>query len=504
MMTNAQVRTLMREYSLHGRVEKAAMKAEMTRNTAMKYLAAGKLPSDLKTKRDWRTRPDPFLEDWPAVEEWLRLVPELEAVALFEYLMEERPGKYEEGQLRTFQRRCREWQAKYGPDREVFFAQEHRPGEAMQLDFTDATELGVTIAGEPFPHRLSHLVLPYSNWEHASTCRSESMLAVRRGLRLGLMKLQHVTEYLQMDNSTAATHRPGAGEEDVPGQASEGRRFNVEFEAVVKHYGMKPRTIAIGKSEQNGDVEAANGVLKRRLDQLLRLRGSRDFGTVEEYEAWLTSVVDKANGRRQKRFAEEAKHLRPLRADVLPEYREEEAPVLTWSTMNVMRNIYSVPARLIGKRVQVRIYEDRLEVYYCGTHQLTAPRLTGRSGAAINYRHVVGALLRKPGAFARYKYREQMFPTPAFRKTYDAFSERMVGWRADLEYIRVLKLAADTMEAEVAVALELLLDGGCPFDYEAVKTLAGPRISPAPSLPPLVVQLSEYDGLLAAAREVAA
>ena len=171
------------------------------------------------------------------MQEQLETAPELEAKTLFEALQDQHPGRYQDGQLRTLQRRVRQWRAEHGPDKEVFFPQEHRPGEAAQLDFTHATSLGVTILGVAFAHLLCHVVLPYSNWQHVTVCLSESFLALKRGLQGALFQLGRVPGWLQTDNSTAATHELSTGK----------RGFNDEYEELVAHFGMKPRTIGIGR-----------------------------------------------------------------------------------------------------------------------------------------------------------------------------------------------------------------------------------------------------------------
>lgn len=255
----------MDEMSKHGRVGVAALRAGLHRNTGRRYLKTGKLPSELKQPRTWRTRQDPFAEDWEEIAGRLAEAPELEARALFEDLVRRRQGQYEEGQLRTFQRRVKQWRAQHGPAREIFLPQQHRAGEAMQTDFTSGSILGVQIAGEPFEHLLCHSVLPYSNWQSVAVCRSESMLALRCGVQQAVFRLGRVPEWHQTDNSTAATHDLRTG----------GRGFNAEYLDLMAHLGMKPRTIGIGQSHQNGDVEASNGALKRRLEQYLLLRGSR-------------------------------------------------------------------------------------------------------------------------------------------------------------------------------------------------------------------------------------
>jgi hypothetical protein len=202
----------MEEMSKHGQIGQAAMKADMDQKTARKYVAAGKLPSELKQPRDWRTRPDPFEEHWSEIEAKLRDTPEFEAKTLFELLQQQHPGRYEDGQLRTLQRHVKRWRAAHGPDRAVVLAQQHRPGEAAQTDFTHATELAVTIAGQLFVHLLCVLVLPYSNWQWATVCLSESILALRKGVQRALFQLGRVPQYHQTDGSTAATHKIPEGQ----------------------------------------------------------------------------------------------------------------------------------------------------------------------------------------------------------------------------------------------------------------------------------------------------
>jgi transposase InsO family protein len=485
----------MEEMTKHGELGRAARKADLDRKTARTYVEAGRLPSEMTTPRTWRTREDPFAEDWLEVEAQLVLTPELEAKTVFEALVDKHPGRYEPGQLRTLQRRIQQWRAAHGPDKLVVLAQQHRPGEAAQTDFTRTAELGVTIAGQVFLHLLCVFVLPYSNWQWATVCLSESLTALRRGVQRALFQLGRVPRYHQTDNSTAATHRIPDGKGVV---VEEGKRpFNAEYVTMMRHFGMTPRTIAVGKKEQNGDVEASNGALKRRLEQALLLRGSRDFESVEAWQAFVDEVVRKANKARGSRVCEEIEVMRVLNVSKLPEYTEEDAPVSEWSTIRVKHCAYSVPSRLMGHTVRVRVYEDKLEVYYADKLELLCDRLRGRNGHRIDYRHVIWSLVQKPGAFARYVYREEMFPSVVFRRAYDAIQTPHHGTPGDLEYLRVLHLAASTIEADVEAALELVLAEGTRITCEAIKTMVtGAARVEVPALSPPVVDLNAYDALL--------
>ena len=498
-VTDNQVRKLMSELKKHGEIGKAALRAGMDRKTARKYRGAGKLPSELTQTRTYRTRRDPFEADWDYLREKLEAAPELEAKTLFEHLVELRPGRYEEGQLRTLQRRLKRWRAQEGPPKEVFFSQEHRPGEAAQTDFTSGNKLEITIRGEPFDHLLCNVVLPYSNWQWVTVCRSESLMSIRRGLQAALFRLGSVPEFHQTDNSTAATHRARGEDGSFIGWdegARAGRRFNEHYLALMRHFGLKPRTTGVGKKEQNGDVEALNGALKRRLKQHLLIRGSRDFESPAAYEAWIDQVVEKANLLRARKLLEELTVMRPLKAERLAEFSEERVTVTLWSTIRVKHNTYSLPSRLIGEAVKIRVFEDRLEVFHHGVRQLSVERYLGINNARIDYRHVIDSLVRKPGAFPRYRHRESFFPSVVFRAAHDLLHEELSEWQADVEYLRALNLAAKTMESEVEVALRLLLDEGVLPRFEKVEALVVGERPPLPKQEPLSPDLTSYDDLL--------
>jgi hypothetical protein len=489
-VTDAQVKKMRRELDKDNNVTRAAMKAGMDRKTARRYRDLGELPSEARGgERTWRTRADPFDEDWPAIELMLRDAPALDVKTVFDDLVARRPGVFQPGQLRTLQRRVKRWRGQQGPEKEIYFAQEHRAGEAMQTDFTVCDDLLITLAGSEFPHMLCHSVLPYSNWQWATVCFSESMTALKRGVQRAFKELGGLTEFHQTDNSTAATHEIGNGK----------RGFNGEYQRWMEHLNVKPRTIAVGKSEQNGDVESLNGALKRRLTQHLLLRGSRDFATKEDYTAFVHMILRRTNLTRGERLAAERAVLRPLPEVWFPEYSEAEVWVTPWSTIRVDHNTYSVPSRLIHERTRVRIFDEEIEVWFEGTRQLVMPRLHGRNGHRIDYRHVVWSLVKKPRAFARYRYREDLFPSLTFRRAYDALSARHVERVADLEYVRLLHLAASTVEADVEIALQLALDTGVSPVADTIRGL----VRPTPQAVPALVQIGEpslasYDRLITA------
>lgn len=497
----------MAEMTKHGKLGRAAMHADMDRKTARKYVTAGKLPSELKQRRGWRTRPDAFIEVWPTITAALAATPELEAKTIFAQLCETQPGQFVDGQLRTLQRKIARWRHTHGPSQAVVLAQLHRPGEAAQLDFTHTTELGVVVGGTALVAMLCVVVLPYSNWMWATVCTSESMAALRHGLQRALFVLTRVPTFLQTDNSTTATHRGPAGMAYVEGRA---RPFNAEYLALMRHYGLVPRTTAVGAKEQNGDVEAGNGACKRMLRQALLLRGDNTFEDIAAWQQFVDDNVRKKNAQRGPRVAEELAVMRIIGVTKLPDYVEETVRVTARGTIRVRQCGYSVPSRLVGARLTVRIYEHRIEAYYVGVLELACER--ARNGAVrIDYRHIIWSLVRKPGAFARYVYREELFPAPIFRRTYDALHAGNVGGdiksssqtttALDLAYLRILHLAASTMQRDVEAALALLFEAGQPITVEAVKTLvhgatARGLASSEISLTLPAIELATYDDLL--------
>jgi hypothetical protein len=489
--TDAQVRIIMREREKGCTLEQAAASANLrSRKTAAKYERLGKLPSELKQPRRYRTRPTPFEEDWPAVQAMLEDAPSLEAKALFEWLCEQHPGRYQEGQLRTFQRHVATWRA-LNQKQVAILEQVHRPGEVLQTDGTWLTELGVTIQGQPFEHILIHSVLPYSNWEWGRIAQSESLAALHLGLQSTLIKLGHVPGYHQTDNSSAATYWPGA-----KSHSGSKREYTDGYLQLLDYYGLKPRTTNLNSPQENGDVESTHGGLKRAVEQYLLLRGSRDFDTMDGYEVFLFDIMERRNRPRRERLAEELAAMKPLTATPLATNSQVRVRVTRGSLIRVQKNVYSVPTSLIGRRVTVRIHEWHLEVYYQTHLVLTLPRLIGEKQHHVNYRHVIDSLIRKPGGFRDYRYRDDLFPSLVFRRAWERLNQWQSPRKADIAYLRILRLAARKMESEVTAALERLLATTGRWDETDVEHILQPEPIRVPHLTCGQVHLQQYDQLL--------
>lgn len=449
-----------------------------------------RMPSMTKP-RDYRTRADPFEGYWSEIEALLR-VENLDAKTIFGRLQDNHPGKFEPGTLRTLQRRARDWHALNGSGKEVFFQQVWKPGQQAQSDFTDMNELGVTIRGERYEHLCYHFVLPWSNWEYVETAMSESFAALSRGLQNALQELRGAPADHRTDNLSAATH-------DL--KKEEGRAFNERYLRLVGHYGMTASRNSPGNGNENGDVEKGHDVFMHELDQQLLLRGSRDFETREAYEAFRQGVVVRLNERRDSKVEEERKALRPLPATRLEDYQVFFPTVSKLSSaIRVLQNAYSVPSTLIGYEVRVHAHAEKIEVFFGTKRVFETDRLPGANGARINYRHVIDWLVRKPGAFKNYLYRDELFPSALFRRTYDAL-ERAKPETAAIEYLRILKLAADTFESSVSSELEKVLAQGVVPSSEELRKTVDPRPPARPEVSVSEPDLTDYDALL---EEVAA
>jgi hypothetical protein len=486
MTQDAQVRKLFSLLAAGHSLRVSSLKTGMTAKTARKYRKAERMPSELSARRDWRTRVDPFSTVWDSVEQRLKEHPGLQAKVLFAWLQGEHPGQFQDGQLRTFQRGVRRWRATSGPEKEIFFSQVHEPGRLCASDFTHMTSLAVTITGQTFDHMVFHFVLTYSNWEWANVCFSESFESLSEGLQNAVWALGGVPIRHRTDRLSAAVNN-----------LSETKEFTARYQSLMDHYGLEKERIQARQAHENGDVESSHRHFKEAVDQALMLRGARDFESREDYANFLSELLRQRNLGRETRLRVEQAKLRPLPVRRFESGRRVRVRVSVGSTLKVDRNTYSVPSRLIGESVDVLLCAEDLEVWYGGTLMERLPRLRGRGQEKINYRHVIGWLVRKPGAFERYRYREDLFPTSRFRMAYDALQEHLPT-RAVREYLAIVELAALDGEVLVDDALRILLGKEETLTAKAVEQFVRSAIvvPEVTSVQVAVMDLSCFDQLL--------
>ena len=473
----------------------AAAMAGISERTARQIDKDPRLPSQGKAKRSWRTREDPLIAVWPRVLELLNGPAGLMAVSIFETLQDEFGEEVVPDSVRrTLERRIADWRALHGPDKEVFFPQRHDPGRQGLSDFTVADELGVTLAGQPFPHRLYHFRLAYSGWEHAHVVLGgESFSAVAEGLQDALWKLQGVPAEHRTDSLSAAFKNL-----DRDAQLD----FTRRYDELSRHYGMTATRNNPGVAHENGSIESPNGHLKRRLGQALLQRGSLDFGCLADYRRFVALVCDRHNARRRALVATEREKLAELPKRRTTDFTTVTAPVTRNSTISVDRVLYTVPPRLIGRKLEIHLFDDRLECFLGPTAVVTlARRRADRAhrGHAIDYRHVIGTLKKKPQALRHLVYRDELFPRAAYARTWQAVDAALPARQACRVMVGLLELAATgACEAALADRLDAILDAGQVPDLLALKDEFAPKTQQVADVTIPAPDLSAYNHLLTA------
>lgn len=486
MVTDQQVRRLLKMLKKERSLDVAALKSSMDIKTARKYRDIGKLPSEIKVDHNWRTRKDPFSDIWDETKSMLRNNPGLEAKTIFEYFQRQLPDIYQDGQLRTLQRHIKQWRALEGPSKEIFFPQIHHPGELSQSDFTRMSSLNITINKYPFEHMIYHFVLTYSNWETGTICFSESFEAVSEGMQNAFWELGGVSKSHRTDQLTAAVQK-----------ASNPDEFTKRYQALLNHYRIKGEKIQVNRPNENGDVEQSHNRFKKAVNQSLLLRGSRDFVNVKEYELFLKTVFKQLNSGRRVRFKEEIDVLHELPQNRIESCKRLRMKVGPSSTIRVNHNVYSVHSRLIGEYIDVKLYADKLEIWYAQRCVEKIPRLRGEEKYYIQYRHIIDSLIRKPGAFENYRYKSDLFPTTHFRLVFDKLHETQpTGYNK--EYLKILNLAAKENEGLVDNAIKYLIETSTPIKYENIEKLVknSQAIIPINDVDIQDVNINIYDTLL--------
>ena len=474
----------------------AAAKVGISERSARRVEGSQALPSQ-REQRSWRTRQDPLGAVWDAeVVPLLQADAQLNAVTLLEELQRRHPGEYGSGVLRTLQRRMRQWRAVHGAERDVFFAQEHPPGRLGLSDFTVADDLGVEIEGAAFDHRLYQFALAHSGWRHATVVTGgESFLALSSGLQAALWRLGGVPEEHRTDSLSAAFNN-----------LAEQQELTRRYANLCRDYGMRASRCNPGQSHENGAIESRHDSLKTALDQALRLRGSRRFDDRSDYETFVDQVVQRFNARVAKRLAVERPMLKLLPPRRTAEYEEIPARVSKYAIFTVKGAQYSAPSQLIGHRLMVRLYAQHIECWLGGQCVLQRPRATHRDGQRhprdIDYRHLVAALKRKPGAFARWVLRDAVFPRAVYRQTWERLAAALPERQACKTMVGLLVLAADGHEAQLADELEQLIELDQLPDLDALSALLAPPRRELPEVAVKLPVLADYDALIEPAGEV--
>jgi hypothetical protein len=470
----------------------AAAKAGFGTSTAARLDADARLPSQKRTPRG-RRRPDPLEPYWDGeIVPMLMAGPGLRPITVLRE-MQRRHADFSDDLRRTLERRIRLWQALHGPEREVIFRQEHPPGQQGLSDFTAAAEFGVSIAGVPLDHRLYHFRLAFSGWAYVSVVLGgESFVALAEGLQNALWSLGGAPLEHRSDSLSAAFR-------NLERNAAED--LTERYEALCAHYGMTPTRNNPGVAHENGAIEGSHAHLKRALQQALLLRGSADFVDLDAYRRFVDEVVGRANAARRKALEIERPQLKALPPRRTDDFEEALVTVTRSGGFFLRRVFYTMPSRLIGHRLRVRLYDDRLECFLGGTLVQTLRR--GRSidgnrrGHVVDYRHIIHALRRKPMALLNLVYREQLFPREGYRRAWDALITRLPARNACRVMVGLLALAHDrACESELAATLEALLAAGELPDLTELRQQFMPSSMAVPIVTVTLPDAVAYDALL--------
>ncbi len=488
-ITDRQMRTYMTLRITHP-TPIAAAKAGFSTATAYRCEADPRLPSHKALPRT-RRRPDPLAGIWETeVVPMLKAAPGLRVVGLFEEICRLHPD-LAPGVRRTLERRVRAWRAENGPDRDVIFRQTPVPGRLGLSDFTAMGDLGVSVAGVVLEHRLYHFRLAFSGWEHVHVVLGgESYVALAEGLQNALWALGGAPAEHRSDSLSAAFRNL---EPDAVNDATQ------RYEDLCAHYAMTPTRNNAGIAHENGAIESSHGHLKAAVDDALQLRGARDFDDLDAYRGFLDELVGRRNARKRKSLEVERPALRRLPVRRTGDWEEALVNVTAASGFSLRKVFYTVPSRLIGHRLRVRMFDDRLECFLGSSFLMTLRRgrapSDGKRAHVVDYRHVIHALKRKPGALLNLVYRDQLFPRQAFARLFDALLARDGDRRACKTMVEILALAHErACEAELAEAIEVALDAGELPELAALRRRFVPTVD-FPDVSVTLAPLSAYDEL---------
>ena len=471
----------------------AAFIAEISERTSQRIDSGTHRPNRGTVKEVPHPR-DPLAEVWESeLEPMLRQEPRLKPMTLFEYLQEKYPGQYPQV-LRTLQRRVKSWKVLHGPSPEVMFELRHEPGMMGISDFTELKGIEITINGEPFAHLLYHYRLTCSGWQYAQIIQGgESFIALSEGLQNALNQSGGVPKQHRTDSLSAAYRNMGG---------HRNKSLTRLYDELCDHYRMEPTRNNKGVAHENGAIESPHGHLKNRIKQALYLRGSCDFASITQYQALINQAVEGLNRQHQDKFEQEQVALQALPQVRVADYEILTARVSTRSTIEVRCILYSVPSRLIGQRVDLHLFHDRILGYFGSQQVFELPRLRvkdkhKRRGRCINYRHVIEGLRKKPRAFLYCTWQQDLLPNLQFRQLWEALKGQFDRDQAAVVMLEALYIAA-TQDSEQAVAeyLEQELTAQILTLKRLQQQFTPSNLLPLPSLDIQQHPLDSYDTLL--------
>ena len=476
-----------------------AVRSGMSERTARKIDKGLHHTQKPSKARDYKTRSSKIDKVWDNdLEPMLRQDPELQPMTLFLYMERtylDNNGNpiYNDSVLRTLQRRVKKWHAINGKDKDIIIPQDHYPGVQGLSDFTHMNNLGVTIGGVPLNHMLYHFRLVYSKYSYVKVILSgESFQALAEGLGEALVEIGGSPKEHRTDSLSAAfkndKHIP---ENDLTDRYNE----------LCASYNMKPTRNNKGVSHENGSVESSHFKVKNRIAQELRLRGSTDFNSLEEYELWIKDIIATSNRRNSRDFKSEQAVLQTLPKIKGPDYEVKSVRVSNLGLINIKGMIYSVPTRLVGNTLTLHIKQKTIEGYIGSSLVMDIDRLYTKSTSKkyiIDYKHLILSFVKKPNSFRTCKYRDELLPSDDFRVIWKHLDDNYESKNAVNIILRLLKLCADH-NCEKRVTEQVLYSIGKAKDID-IANIESQFNTTNPKMPEesnnLQHSLSSYDDMI--------
>ena len=410
----------------------AAAKAGISERSARRLDKSNQQHSDGQHR--WRTRKDPLEPIWESIVVPMLATDEgITAVGIFDYLCEYHTDKFSPSSRRTLERLIRKWRCLHGANKDVVFIQTHEYGALGIADFTHVVS-PVTIAGDLLKHMLFHYRMPASGWAFTQVIYGgESFAAFSDGLQNAFHTAGGVPREIRTDSLIAAYRNHGNTDD-----------LTERFDELVKHYGFKASRNNRGVAHENGAIEGPHGHTKSQIEQALKIRSSYDFESRESYEAFVAGVVARRNRRISDKYQLEQRQLQALPRVMSVNYTEHYVTVSRTSTISVKRVTYTVPSRLIDSRLLVRLYDNRLELFYGTDFVLELERVYASKGTrarSVNYQHVIDALVKKPRAFRNSKLRDDLLPDDNYRAIWQYVDDTLTADKASYYLVKLLHLA---------------------------------------------------------------
>lgn len=461
--------------------EEIANQLSISRRSIIRYLKSGKIP--VYKRENAATRADPMLDFFDDAKKCLESNPGILLSELFEYL--KRKGY--KGSLRSMRRKTSDLRNKL-KNKEVYFQRVPKAGEVMEGDFT---ELQIIIGGFQKKVYLWITSLPYSNFYFATPYFNCTFECFAEGSVNAFNEFNGVAKKYRLDNLSPAVTKILNGKE---------RLVTQRFAQFQTHYSFAQDFCNPARGNEKGNIEANNKHFKNKLKSIISLE-KLTFISLESFKVFIWKLCREHNQSEviKRKFKEENLNLLPD----LPfkSFRTEIVRISKYSlfSLGTSGHMYSVPSNYIGLSLEVRVYPNLVEVIDLEKVVCIHKRLSGLKGlVSINIEHVIEGLLRKPGAFKDWKYREVVFERPVWKSFYQKLLD---SGKEEKEYLRCISLLKDYDRENITLAMELAMENKMELTSFTLKDLISNEFKNVLAIPKLPVNLDQYDCFIKGGQE---